>query len=60
MIRSLLFLASHQLFDMRFYSLYKKYCNNQWLDYKELKEKQENQLEKTPLLLIMYGYVRKL
>jgi phenylacetate-CoA ligase len=37
---------------MRFYSLYKKYCNNQWLDYKELKEKQENQLKK----IIEYAY----
>jgi|TARA_B100000315_G_scaffold243680_1_gene267325 phenylacetate-CoA ligase len=52
MIRSLLFLASHELFDTRFYSLYRKYCDNQWLDYDELKAKQENQLKK----IIAYAY----
>ena len=54
MIKPLLFLASHELFDTRFYPLYKKFKVNQWLDYNLQKERQEIQLRQ----LIKYSYER--
>jgi len=52
MLRKLLFIFFHNLYDSRFYKTYKMLQQSQWKDYDDLKKEQEVQLRK----ILEYSY----
>ncbi len=55
MYNRFLFYSSHQLFDKRFYPLYKRVRDSQWFTHKRLRLYQESQLRK--MISFAYSYV---
>ena len=55
MYNKFIFYSSHQLFDKRFYPLYKRVRDSQWFTHKRLRLYQESQLRK--MISFAYSYV---